>query len=167
MTVLQRHHVIRCWEPTLLKLYRLAATEQDAKHRHRLFQCPCTVLTVGLCKGTVSGIWKTFKIPTYLVSPQWIATRGNLNLYLDPPIVKGRCQPCWRPCLWYTKYVNTLRLLHLVWLTGLAKTLGSTSVQSPFRQVMLGGIPHSIQHGNELYATNLLINCKWDCDVLL
>ena len=60
-----------------------------------LSQSPYTALTagiclpLGLCKGTVSGLWKTVEIPTGHVSSQSTATWGVINLYLDRPITRG------------------------------------------------------------------------------
>ena len=36
-------------------------------------------MPLGLCKGTVSGIWKIVKIPIGKVSPQSIATEAILT----------------------------------------------------------------------------------------
>ena len=64
-----------------------------------LSQSPCTALTagiclpLGLCKGTVSGIWKTVEISIVHMNPQCNGTWGNPNLSLDQPITKAWCQP--------------------------------------------------------------------------
>ena len=61
-------------------------------------QSPCTALkagiclSLGLCKGTISGIWKMVEIPIGYVSPQCNGTWCNPSLYLDQPITNGWCQ---------------------------------------------------------------------------
>ena len=65
-----------------------------------LSQSSCTALTtgicilLGLCKGTVIGVWKTVGISTGHVSPQCTGTLGYPNLSIFRPTNhKAWCQP--------------------------------------------------------------------------
>ena len=67
-------------------------------------------LPLGLCKGTVSGVWKKVEIPTGQVSPKCNGTRGNPNLYLDQPITKKQClTPHWQSYCHQARAVNQSR----------------------------------------------------------
>ena len=50
----------------------------------------CIYLPLGLCKETVSGLWKWWKFPSN--EPTNHCHWGNPNLHIYQPIIKGWCQ---------------------------------------------------------------------------
>ena len=47
----------------------------------------------GMCKGTVSGLWKIMDVPTSHFSLECITTEAFPNLHSDQPITNELCQP--------------------------------------------------------------------------
>ena len=99
-------------------------------------------LPFGLCKGTVSGLWKMVEIPS--VSPQFISVEAIQKLSIDQPITKGWCQPIGGHVSYPTGRPNATRL-------GLCNSLQKASQHS-----VLSCPKHSTQTLNVFQLLNLL-----------